>query len=1086
MVFLAMLKRKPFILVIRLCCLILIIFTETVTAQLNSNPDKYLDNLILPENISSEVLSSRQPTREINGIVKDDKGQPLIGATVMVKGTTTGVITNTEGRFTLFIPADAEILVVSFVGMVTQEITVEGKTSFEIILTEDLVGLEEVVIIGYGSQKRESIVGAITNTTSETLERRSGVVNLGSVLSGQIPGVMVMERTGEPGREDPYILIRGQSTWNEATPLILVDGIERRMNDINVYEVASISVLKDASATAVFGVKGANGVILITTRRGQLGKAKLSMSANVGIKNISKIFTLTEATTSQLWKNAGIEHEVSAYDASWSHYRPYEEVMKYKRPQQYPDLYPNVDWPKEMLKPFATNKQFNMNVSGGTKLAKYFASIAYTNEGDILQSTPNDKGYDPGFKYDRMNFRGNLDFELTKTTTLSTNISGYYGKKQHTMAFTNDWIFQSLYTMPPDVFPARYSDDGVYGKDLDKSYQNPLAILNEAGVVTDNRLFIGSDFKLEQKLDFITPGLSVNGRLSFDNYFGYSGPNILDASNQGQTLYKYVYPEILNATSRQDTLNATVWIPTDVVPAVYEYDWVLKPWTVQTGSLSNSALQRTLFYQLSLQYNRSFNKHDVSTLLLFNRRQTATGSNFPSYREDWVGRTTYSFRNTYFTEINAAYNGSEKFGPDYRFGFFPSFAAGWMISNESFLQQYDWLYKLKIRGSVGKVGSDAGIPRWAYISSWTTGGQALFGNNSGSILPQWFHTSMFSPYTFNWEGTIANSNLHWETAIKKNIGIELSLLENMISFEADIFKDDRKDILLSSSQRNIPVFFGANPVPINYGITQVKGFELDFMFRKRTETGISYWFRQSMTRAKDVIIRAEDPELQLAYLKREGFQIGQTKTQVRDGSVANSWDDVYAQTPQDVNIYNLPGDWGIIDYNGDGVINSFDQIPYGYPNSRPGNTYSTYLGFGYKGFSSMIQFYGVTNITQNVTFFSPGLSRSTRLHEYLADYWTKYNPNSEYKAPRVGTSSLSGDFTQFDGSFLRLKTAEIAYTLSSELTKQLGLSNVRFFLNGNNLFFWSDLPLDIERGGFSLNNSYPTYRVFNLGVNVDF
>lgn len=1064
-------------------CLVLLIISTAVSFSQVSYAMKSSD--FSSGEIKTALLSS-QPTREISGIIKDDKGMPLVGATVVVKGTTIGVITNNEGRFILRIPANAETLVVSFVGMASKEIPIGENTLFEISLEEELIGLDEVVVVGYGTQKRESIVGAITNTTSEALEKRGGVVNLASALSGQLPSVIVMERTGEPGREDPFILIRGQSTWNDAAPLILVDGVERRMNDINVNEVASVSVLKDASATAVFGVKGANGVILINTKRGELGKAKFTLTANVGLKNASKVFKPVEAFEAMNWKNAAVEHEVSTNEQSWQYITPYEHILPYKKPQQYPEIYPNVDWHKEIMKPFATNSQVNLNVSGGSEFAKYFASVAYTNEGDILMSGKNSKGYDPKYSYDRLNYRGNLDFQLTETTKLSANLSGYLGNKKETAAFSNNWIFRGIYDLAPNSFPVRYSD-GHYGIDPgERNVQNPVAILNESGISRNTRLFIGTDVKLEQKLDFITKGLSANANLSYDNTYGSSGPTLSDGGNTGQVLYKFLYPEILTAQTRQDSLNATHWQHTHNVYPVNEYDWYYRPWSVSPSSAS-SGIQRVLFYQLSLNYGRTFNKHDVSALALFNRRENASGSEFSHYREDWVGRVTYGFNNKYFAEVNGAYNGSEKFGPGYRFGFFPSLALGWMISNERFMKEIDWLYKLKVRGSIGKVGSDSGIPRWGYIGSWTNvypGAYttSMIFTSTGSLN----NTAMFSPYRWYWEGTIPNPDLSWETALKRNIGFELGLFENMLSLEVDLFKDERSNIFMSATDRNIPAFFGADAVPANIGQTETKGIEIDAMFRKTLQSGFNFWVRQTMTRAKDLVIKSEDPELNPAYLKREGFQIGQTKSQVRNGTIATSWDDVYAQTSLDNNMYKLPGDWGILDYNGDGIINTFDNIPYGYPGNRPANTYSTFLGLGYKDLNFMIQFYGVTNITQGVSLSTPGTSRAALLNAHCADYWSIDNPDAVFKAPRLVTTSLWGEYTRFDGSFLRLKTIELSYDIPKLVIDRLGLSSLRLFINGNNLFFWSKLPMDKESGSYDLENSYPTYRVINTGLNVVF
>lgn len=1045
------------------------------------------------------VESYQQPERrEISGKVIDNDGMGIPGVSIIVKGTTTGVVTDFDGNFQLMVPSEAETLVFSFVGMQTQEVDITGRSSVTVTMQEETIGLEDVVVVGYGIQKKESVVGSITTADAEELEKRGGTVNLGNALSGQLPGVTVMSRTGEPGREDPLILIRGQSTWNNASPLILVDGVERRMNDINVTEVESVSVLKDASATAVFGVKGANGVILITTKRGTQGKPQLSLSASNTFKTVSKISTMAEAYTAKSWKNAGIEHEVSTNEASWAYYVPTEHLENYRMPQRYPELYPNVYWPDVMLKDYTTDQQVTLNVSGGNELTRYFASVGYTHEGDIFKSGYNElKGYNTSYSYDRINFRGNLDFDLTSSTLFSVSLSGYTGIKSGANIFYPGWVYSSVYNLAPDIYVPRYSD-GMYGYlPGNTNPPNVLAVLNEAGVVKENRGFIGSDFKLEQKLDFVTEGLSVNGRISFDNYFGSVGPNIIDGGNQGQTLFKYIDPSILNATTEADSLAAiSYFYPNGALP-VNDYDWILRPWRINPESPTSGALRRSIFYQLSLNYDRNFGMHDVSGLFLFSRRKDAIGANFPSYQEDWVGRITYAYNEKYLFEVNGAYNGSEKFGPGYRFGFFPSMAAGWMISNEEFLDHLEWLTKLKIRGSVGMVGSDAGIPRWGYLDSWITGddrvlrfgtvGQAYFGANDGYFSGTWDPRSMYSIYPAFREGTIANPDINWETALKKNIGLELSLFENVFSLEADYFHDRRDNIFMTSNRRNIPDYFGAPPVPANIGKTKTSGIELDAMHRYNITSDFGYWVRLSLTRAQDVILKAEDPEGFPAYQKTEGFAIGQTKTQIRS-DIATSWDDVYAQTSLENNQYKLPGDWDIIDFNGDGLISTYDNIPYGFPNNRPQNTYSSFLGVDYKNFSFMVQFYGVTNITQVIkpNNDTPKLEPQSNLSELSVDYWHPSNPDAVFRAPRVGTSSPIGDFYYYDGSFLRLKTAEISYSLPDYLLSHVGLSSMRLYVNGNDLLFWSDLPFDNERGSLDQTAAYPKLKHINVGVDVSF
>lgn len=1075
-----------------------VIVNVTQVLAVNTYSQETLLTLTLNETSIKNV--EIQPTKSVSGNVTDNSNQPLPFVTVVIKGTTTGFITDSKGNYFLPNVKESDVLVFSFVGMSTQEIPVSGMSVINVKMLETTVDIEDVVVIGYGTQKKESVVGSITTAKAEVLERRGGVSNLGNALSGQLPGVTVMSTTDEPGKEDPKILIRGLSTWNNSSPLILVDGIERRMNDIDVNEVASISVLKDASATAVFGVKGANGVILITTKRGEIGKAKLSVKASNTFKYLSKASKLSEAYTSLLWKNQGIENEVSVNEPSWGNYMPYDEVLNYKTPQEYPYLYPNIDWQDLMLKKFATSQKVSMDVSGGTKFVSYFASIGYSHDGDILNSGFNEKkGYDPSFTYDRINFRGNLDFQVTSTTKLSVNLSGYTGQKKESNvasfnASWNDRIMGSIFGLAPNSFIPQY-EDGMYGNDPTSMVYNPLAILNETGVSQWNNMFIGSDFTLSQNLDFITNGLSVQGRVSFDNTFYSVGPTLQDGQAGGMYLQKYVSPSIRYALTAADSANAIVYTELGGATSAHvnDYDWAARPWIYTPEMATTGSLGRALFYQTSLNYARSFGNHDVSGLFLFSRRKNASGGGFPSYQEDWVSRLTYDYRKKYFLEVNGAYNGSEKFGPGYRFGFFPSLAAGWMVSNENFMD-YDWLDKLKVRGSIGIVGTDAGIPRWGYQNSWVVGSgtsfygtkeQAYFNNDNGYFYV-WNTKDLYSPYRSYHEGTIANPDINWESVLKKNIGVEVSVLKNKLSLDLDLFKDERSNVFMSASQRKIPVYFGAPPVAANLGKTETKGFELGIMHRNNFNNGFGYSLRVDVTMVNDMIIKAEDPILMDSYMKLAGYSIGQTKTQIHT-DIGSSWDDVYAQTTISNTRFKLPGDWDIIDFNGDGEITLSDNIPYGYASDRPKKTYSALLGLTYKNLSFMAQLYGVTNITNYVQISTPGLARMAPLSAYVSDAWSVENPNASFKAPRVGTSSPMGARNYYDGSYLRLKTIEIAYLIPSSVVSRIGLSDLKVFINGNNLFYWSKMPVDVESGSVVANaNAYPKLGYVNIGVNLNF
>jgi len=1039
----------------------------------------------------SQINTEAEQKKQLKGKVTDSKGEPLPGTTVMVKGTTVGTITDGDGVFILDVPLDSKLLLFSFVGYIAQEIPIGINTTYTVTLKEQTVGLEEVVAVGYSVQKKQSVIGAIGAVTNKELATRGGVYNLAQAISGQIGGVVVMENTGEPGKGDPEILIRGKSTWNGSQPLILVDGIERPMSDIDISEVASISVLKDASATAVFGVKGANGVILVTTKRGEVGKPQLTFSASTGFKTLSKVSKMMDSYDGLSWRNEAVIHELPTYESSWAYFTPYEELKRYKKPQvdPYTYLYPNVDWLDALLNDFALNTRYNLNLSGGTEFVKYFASLGYLTEGDLTSAHYNtEKGYDPKFDYKRFNFRGNLDFNLTKSTVFSVNLNGYFGERTVPGSdFSTDnsygHIFNAYLGLAPNAFPIQYPN-GRYGKDpANVNMQNPIAIIQEGGVKHPNRKEIITELKLAQKLDFITKGLSVNANVSYDNYVNSSGPNIYDGSTEGQALYSYIKPEILYAKTLQDTLNATFDFSTSNKAGINDYDFVMQPPTVTAEAVNTNTYQRSLFYQLSANYSRVFGRHDVSGLILFNRRENATGASFPNYREDWVGRVTYNYNNKYFTEFNGAYNGSEKFSTKYRFGFFPSMALGWMVSEENFMKKFAWLSKLKIRGSIGQVGSDAGIPRWGYVDSWKTQGwnayTHAYSDRNGTFSN--------SPYTEYMEGTIANPDIRWETALKRNLGVEVSILNRLVTLDIDLFKDKRKDIFMSAGMRNIPDYFGAPAIAANLGETETKGYEMELGVNKTLANGLGLWMKLGITYALDLITKSEDPKFLPDYQKIVGYAIDQPKATIRTDFM-NNWDDVFASVPAlspvDMN-RRLPGDWDIVDYNADGVINTYDNSAFGYP-SRPQKTYTETFGLTYKGLAFMVQFYGTKNISLIPYTLTPGTTRWVQVSEEYSDFWTPQNTDAYYKAPRMATGSNNGDWQIQDASYVRLKTMEISYTLPARLTKFARISNCRIYVNGNNLILWSHFPLDLETGGISGTNAYPMTKQINIGVDVSF
>ena len=1014
-------------------------------------------NIIMEEEV-------RQQKKTITGRITDNNGESIIGANIVEKGTSNGTITDIDGNFSLQVEENA-VLNVTYIGYLPQEINTVERTSLNIILLEDTQSLEELVVVGYGTQKKETLVGAITQTKREDLEKSGGVSNLAQALTGRLPGVVTIQSSGMPGENDPEIFIRGQSTWNNNQPLILVDGIERRMNDIDFREVESISVLKDASATAVFGVKGAEGVILINTRRGESGKAQISVSANRSISFVSRMPKKLESYESFLYQNRAIEYELPARDLSWQYYQPEDVISRYRQPQAPGDqyIYPNVDWLDAMTRDFAVSNRVNLNVSGGTNFAKYFGSFSYTREGDLLNSgIDTGADYKAKFGYDRFNFRTNLDFNITSSTTLSVNLAGHLGIRQSTRTPYEFDLWRAFYDLPPSVFPVMH-EDGAWGYTTLAQTTNPVQLLNVQGINKTSRTQVTTDFILKQQLDFITQGLSLQGSLSYDN-------ELYSRSGLGGTggLAKHIAPDGIISYNPPKGVN--------------EFDYVFRPSLKDPEHIRNdyelAQSYRRLFYQIQVNYARMFGLHDVGFTALMNREEYAMGSMFPRYREDWVSRLTYNYDGRYLFDVNGAYNGSERFGKGYRFGFFPSLGVGWLVTNEQFMEPVKWLNKLKVRYSIGKIGSDSFTsPRWAYQTNWgiDPGGNTFFGHPSPVQSP-------FAQYT---ETVVGNPFLQWEVAVKQNIGLELGLLNNLFNVNLDLFREDRDKIFMSSDMRNIPHYFGAAPVAANLGETESYGYELELLFRKTTQQGLTYYGSYSLTHVKDKVLYREDPESMPWHTKQAGFQIGQTKTNIANGFI-NNWDDAYAVPKGEANInYRLPGDAIILDYNGDGIINSFDSAPFGFP-SNPQYTYNFMLGADYKGFGIMAQFYGIFNTTRTLSFSDSG-GFYPKIFEYSAsDYWTPDHLDARWAAPRISSSSNVGSLSFIDGSFLRLKTVEISYTLDKRWIEFLRLQSLKLYVNGNNLFFWSDLPEDRERTIGGTGNLYPTMRRINFGFTADF
>ena len=1025
----------------------------------------------------NEVL---QQGMVVSGIVNDQAG-PIPGVSVAIKGTTQGVITDVDGKFTITVPDKESVLQFSFLGYVTQEVTVGDRKTLNITLAENAIKLDEFVVVGYGTQKKQSVVGAISQVKSEELVRTGGVTSVSNALTGLVPGLTTLDYSGKPGADNAEILIRGKSTWNGSDPLILIDGVERSMDEIDINEVESISVLKDASATAVFGVRGGNGVILITTKRGKDSKPVLSVSANLTAKTISKLPAFLNSYNALLLRNQALENQLGASPGSWSLMTPVD-VLRMYRDQTNPEMYPDVDWQKEMLHNYSWSQRYNIDLRGGTNFVKYYAALAYTYDGDVIKGQDFGQGYVPKNDYSRYNFRLNLDFQPTKTTTFGVDLDGAQGVERTTNAIPA-YLWLGIYGKGPDQYPVRYSD-GMFANNpgLAPNTYNPVEYFNYSGLSKETRTDMNANFNLNQKLDFITKGLSLKGLVNFRNYYIADGSNI--GSNEPMTKYVDWRTGITSLYLPQSaTVNKTgfEYIP---LPSQISNE------TIEIGTDANKTVQleKDLMYQLSLNYSRAFGDHNVGAMGVFKRSESSLGQGFTSYREDWAGRVTYDYAGRYLLEGNASYNGSEAFGPGYKFGFFPAGALGWVVSEEPFFKKLkieDYMNLFKFRYSWGKVGSDEGIPKWLYVTQWSS-----IPNSAWLGTP--IQTNSYYPATA--VSNIGNPDAHWETAIKNDIALETGFLKNRFTATLDYYWGRRYDVFMSADQRNVPDWFGAPPVAANLGRTSERGWELDAHWNETTSFGLKYYASLMYSNSWDRIDYMEDPQLTPAYQKSAGYPIGQQHAYIDNGPVTN-WDAMYTGVKgiQQPNNF-VPGMLQLVDYNADGVIDQNDIVPYGYAD-RPNQTLNITLGGEWKGLSLMVQFYGTTGATlaQSEYLFSAPWYYSVVDKSVVSDLWLPAtNPDGSYRVPVYnlgGDVNNSGTYNMVDGTAWRLKNAEIAYRFSGSFLKRLGIGSLRIYLNGNDLWLYSHLNEDRETGDVRANDNtqkYPMTKRYNLGMQIEF
>lgn len=1054
----------------KLCLLSLVCILNTFAADgvslfnLNSS---YTGGYLMSEDNDQQV--------PVTGTIKDaGTGEPLAGVTVIVQGTTIGQLSDVNGKFSIGIPDKEAVLQFSFIGFVTQEIRVQQGTVVNVLMVQMTNQIDEVVIVGYGTQKKETVVGAITQVNSAILAK-TGTSSITNAIAGKLSGVLTIQRNGEPGANDAEILIRGVSSWNGSQPLILVDGVERDFSSLDPNEINTIAVLKDASATSVFGAKGANGVMLVTTKRGALGKAKINFSVNSGFERETTSRDYVNGYTTAKMLNLGYMNAGGSY---FSQLLPENVLKEYKSPSTPLNAlkYPDVNWFKEVVNEFAPTSTSNLNVSGGTEFVRYFLNLGYDSEGSLFKGTK-DNQVDSRWWNKRFNYRTNLDFTITKTTTISLSAGGSLNQKNTKGGGQFELLNQTSGLRFPAYWPSWVLDqipDVDYPNDKD---WRRSAVIGEYTGNTYTRMMqpsfnrnlsskLFTDLILDQKLDFITKGLSVSGKASFSTYYddtqistGYEFPD-----------YRLDWDKIPLAGQIDNATGAKInpWVRTGQANEVFK----LPPLSMGLGGL-NDGYYKNLYYEASINYVRSFGKHRISALALFNRSEKRTENQFPFLNEAWVGRTTYDFKNKYLLEFNVGYTGSERFAPSKRFGLFPSLAIGWVVSEENFFKSaVPWMNKLKIRYSDGLVGSDAASNRWIYNSSYNI--------VNGQII----------------EDKIANSVAQWEQAHKRDLGIEIGLFENMLSFSVDLFDEYRDKMLLTPNSTTMLI--GNTFKELNLGKLKKHGVELESEFRKSVSSNFTYFLKGIFGFNENRVIYKNDPPFSPRQVAAAGKPLDAMMSGIELSGTGyfTSINDIHNNIGASAFSALHVGDFKYNDYSADGIISTaMDRHPIQGSTYAP-ITYSLTAGLVWKNFEFNMMFAGNVGKYTSVGWGlqDPFPSGNWRVFTSNLDYWTPTNQNAKYQTPTftmldpIGAQlgSVEGLYWR-RSDYLRCKDLYIGYTLDQKSeTRLFGLSSMTIYVMGSNLFTFANQTLIDPEVTNSRTNYYPLMRSVKLGIKLNF
>ncbi len=1007
--------------------------------------------------------------------MSDPEGAPVIGVTVVVKDTPgMGVITDVAGRYTIRVEAFS-MLLFSHVGMKTQEYQLKDRNEVVNItmqMTEDNV-MDDIVVTALGQQRRVSVTGAVS--TVSTKDIKTPVSSVSNALAGNVPGIMAMQRSGQPGANTSEFWIRGISTFGGgSSAMVLVDGFERSLDELNIEDIESFSVLKDASATAIYGSRGANGVILISTKRGGDGKVSVNAKAE---------YTWTTRTVTPEFVD-GVTYAEMANEARTTRnqrpaYNYYE--MKMIRENLDPDIYPNVDWSKLLLKSGAPTYRAAINVSGGGSIARYYLSGSYLNEGGMYNTDSSLKDYNTNANYQRYNYRLNLDLNITKTTKVQVGIGGSLEKHNHS-GFSETQIWDALFGYTPLSSPVMYSNgyapasttwsyaSGVEGVNF--GIPNPWVSATQTGYSETWHNKLETNISLDQDLRFITPGLKFTGRFAFDTY----NANVINRRKQ---------PELWTAERQRDG-NGNV---------VYRrlFNEVLM---FQTSEASGN---RKDFLEGELSYTRSFGSHTVGGILKYTQDNFVNTSNIggnvlqgiAQRHQGLAGNVKYSYGNRYFFDFNFGYNGSENFAKGHQFGFFPAFSAAWNIADEKFLKNAGWLNMFKVRYSYGKVGTDNTSlisRRFSYLPEFGYSGTYNWGEEGG--------TNNYNGLTYS---RIASNTVTWEIATKQDIGIDLVMFKNRFELTMDYFDERRDGIFMVRSHLSQMVGIQQGAPSANVGRVKTRGMDGNFRYTQRIGQ-VNVTMRGNMTYSKNMITEYDELASRYPYLRTSGYRVDQVKGLIAMG-LFKDYDDIRDSPRQmfapqaDI----MPGDIKYEDVNGDGVVDYNDIVPIG-ATSRPNLIYGVGLAVSWKGFDINVHFQGAGKShfimrEESVWPFYSDLPSWGNILKGVAnrkDRWIlgeNEDPNALYPRLTYGgykggnnNNYINSTFWLRNGAYLRLKTLEIGYTLPQRISNKIYLKNARFYVIGQNILTFSSFKLwDPEMGSWT-GETYPLGKTWTFGL----